>query len=159
LAGHSGWPQWHWSDRTHGPFCLFHPFWRLGKGLQCRGIPVGQRARKLDLFIQYGLAAGFQAVRNAGLEVTDANRERIGVAMGSGIGGLTNIEETSRTLHDSGPRRISPFFVPGSIINMISGFLSIHLGTGTELRHRHCLYHRYALHWHGGAQHHTTKLT
>ncbi|MFJ2488543.1 beta-ketoacyl-ACP synthase II, partial [Pseudomonas sp. NPDC087639] len=81
-----------------------------------------------DLFIQYGLAAGFQAVRNAGLEVTDANRERIGVAMGSGIGGLTNIEETSRTLHETGPRRISPFFVPGSIINMISGFLSIHLG-------------------------------
>nr|BFE95293.1 beta-ketoacyl-ACP synthase II [Pseudomonas brassicacearum subsp. brassicacearum] len=74
------------------------------------------------------MAAGFQAVRNAGLEVTDANRERIGVAMGSGIGGLTNIEETSRTLHESGPRRISPFFVPGSIINMISGFLSIHLG-------------------------------
>ena len=87
-----------------------------------------KEARKLDLFIQYGLAAGFQAVKNAGLEVTDANRERIGVAMGSGIGGLTNIEETSRTLHDSGPRRISPFFVPGSIINMISGFLSIHLG-------------------------------
>ncbi|MNM79906.1 3-oxoacyl-[acyl-carrier-protein] synthase 2 [compost metagenome] len=60
--------------------------------------------------------------------MTDANRERIGVAMGSGIGGLTNIEETSRTLHEQGPRRISPFFVPGSIINMISGFLSIHLG-------------------------------
>ena len=88
-----------------------------------------KEARKLDLFIQYGLAAGFQAVRNSGLEVTDANRERIGVAMGSGIGGLTNIEETSRTLHEQGPRRISPFFVPGSIINMISGFLSIHLGT------------------------------
>src|SRR5690606_15191711 len=87
-----------------------------------------KEARKLDLFIQYGLAAGFQAVRNAGLEVTDANRERIGVAMGSGIGGLTNIEETSRTLHETGPRRISPFFVPGSIINMVSGFLSIHLG-------------------------------
>ncbi|KTC36867.1 3-oxoacyl-ACP synthase [Pseudomonas putida] len=84
-----------------------------------------KEARKLDLFIQYGLAAGFQAVRNAGLEVTDANRERIGVAMGSGIGGLTNIEETCRIMHDSGPRRISPFFVPGSIINMISGFLSI----------------------------------
>lgn len=87
-----------------------------------------KEARKLDLFIQYGLAAGFQAVRDSGLDITDANRERIGVAMGSGIGGLTNIEETSRTLHDSGPRRISPFFVPGSIINMISGFLSIHLG-------------------------------
>jgi len=87
-----------------------------------------KEARKLDLFIQYGLAAGFQAVRNSGLEVTDANRERIGVAMGSGIGGLTNIEETSRTLHEQGPRRISPFFVPGSIINMISGNLSIEFG-------------------------------
>ncbi|HCS43888.1 MAG TPA: beta-ketoacyl-[acyl-carrier-protein] synthase II, partial [Pseudomonas sp.] len=87
-----------------------------------------KEARKLDLFIQYGLAAGFQAVRNAGLEVTDANRERIGVAMGSGIGGLTNIEETSRTLHESGPRRISPFFVPGSIINMVAGLISIQFG-------------------------------
>lgn len=87
-----------------------------------------KEARKLDLFIQYGLAAGFQAVRDAGLNIDDSNRERIGVAMGSGIGGLTNIEDTSRTLHEQGPRRISPFFVPGSIINMISGFLSIHLG-------------------------------
>jgi 3-oxoacyl-[acyl-carrier-protein] synthase II len=86
-----------------------------------------KEARKLDLFIQYGLAAGFQAVRDSGLDINDGNRERIGVAMGSGIGGLTNIEETCRTLHDQGPRRISPFFVPGSIINMISGFLSIHL--------------------------------
>ena len=87
-----------------------------------------KEARKLDLFIQYGLAAGFQAVRDAGLNIDDSNREHIGVAMGSGIGGLTNIEDTSRTLHEQGPRRISPFFVPGSIINMISGFLSIHLG-------------------------------
>ncbi|WP_027897027.1 beta-ketoacyl-ACP synthase II [Zestomonas thermotolerans] len=87
-----------------------------------------KEARKLDLFIQYGLAASFQAVRDSGLEVSDANRERIGVVMGSGIGGLTNIENTCRTLFEQGPRRISPFFVPGSIINMISGFLSIHLG-------------------------------
>jgi len=87
-----------------------------------------KEARRLDLFIQYGLAASFQAVRNAGIEITDANRERIGVAMGSGIGGLTNIENTSRLLHEQGPGKISPFFVPGSIINMISGFLSIHLG-------------------------------
>ncbi|QXI16446.1 beta-ketoacyl-ACP synthase II [Pseudomonas hamedanensis] len=89
-------------------------------------LPV-KEARRLDLFIQYGLAAGVQAMNNAGLQVTDANRERIGVAMGSGIGGLTNIEETSHALHESGPRKISPFFVPGSIINMISGCLSIHL--------------------------------
>lgn len=87
-----------------------------------------KEARKLDLFIQYGLAASFQAVRNSGLEITDANRERIGVAMGSGIGGLTNIENNCKSLVEQGPRRISPFFVPGSIINMISGFLSIHLG-------------------------------
>ncbi|WP_039805367.1 beta-ketoacyl-ACP synthase II [Azotobacter chroococcum] len=87
-----------------------------------------KEARKLDLFIQYGLAASFQAVRNSGLEITDANRERIGVAMGSGIGGLTNIENNCKSLIEQGPRRISPFFVPGSIINMISGFLSIHLG-------------------------------
>ncbi len=85
-------------------------------------------ARRLDLFIQYGLAAGMQAMTDSGLEVTDANRQRIGVAMGSGIGGLTNIENTSKILFDQGPRRISPFFVPGSIINMISGVLSIQLG-------------------------------
>ena len=85
-------------------------------------------ARRLDLFIQYGLAAGMQAIADSGLQVTDANRQRIGVAMGSGIGGLTNIENTSKTLFDQGPRRISPFFVPGSIINMISGVLSIQLG-------------------------------
>ena len=87
-----------------------------------------KEARKLDLFIQYGLAASYQALRDSGIEVTDANRERIGVAMGSGIGGLTNIENGCKTLFDQGPRRISPFFVPGSIINMISGFLSIHWG-------------------------------
>ena len=63
------------------------------KGFEVEQYLSAKEARKLDLFIQYGLAAGFQAVRNAGLEVTDANRERIGVAMGSGIGGLTNIEE------------------------------------------------------------------
>jgi 3-oxoacyl-[acyl-carrier-protein] synthase II len=87
-----------------------------------------KEARKLDLFIQYGLAASFQAVRDSGLEVTDANRERVGIAIGSGIGGLTNIENNCKSLLDQGPRRISPFFVPGSIINMVSGFLSIHLG-------------------------------
>lgn len=87
-----------------------------------------KEARKLDLFIQYGLNASFQAVADAGLDITDANRDRIGVVMGSGIGGLTNIENNCRALFDQGPRRISPFFVPGSIINMASGFLSIHLG-------------------------------
>lgn len=98
------------------------------KGFNVEEYLAPKEARRLDLFIQYGLAASFQAVRNAGLEVTDANRDRVGVAMGSGIGGLTNIENSSRLLHEQGPGRISPFFVPGSIINMISGFLSIHLG-------------------------------
>ncbi|MCX5511748.1 beta-ketoacyl synthase N-terminal-like domain-containing protein, partial [Pseudomonas sp. BJa3] len=74
-------------------------------GGSVKGFEDGQyldqkEARELDLFIQYGLAAGFQAVRTAGLEVTDANRERIGVALGSGIGGLTNIDETSKILHE-----------------------------------------------------------
>ena len=98
------------------------------KGFDVEQYLSAKEARKLDLFIQYGLAASFQAVKHSGIEVTDANRERIGVAMGSGIGGLTNIENNCRSLHEQGPRRISPFFVPGSIINIISGFLSIHLG-------------------------------
>lgn len=85
-------------------------------------------ARKLDLFIQYALAASYQALEQSELEVSDANRERIGVTIGSGIGGLPNIENTAKTLFDQGPRRISPFFVPGSIINMAAGTLSIRLG-------------------------------
>jgi len=98
------------------------------KGFEIEQYLPAKEARKIDLFIQYGLAASFQAFRDSGLEVTDANRERIGVAMGSGIGGLTNIENNCKSLFEQGPRRISPFFVPGSIINMVSGFLSIHLG-------------------------------
>ena len=98
------------------------------KGFDVEQYLPAKEARKLDLFIQYGLAASFQAVRHSGLEITDANRERIGVVMGSGIGGLTNIENNCKSLLEQGPRRISPFFVPGSIINMVSGFLSIHLG-------------------------------
>jgi len=91
-------------------------------------LPEAKEARKLDPFIQYGFAAGMQAIADANLQVTDENRERFGVVMGSGIGGLSNIEATCHTLFDKGPRRISPFFVPCSIINMISGFLSIRLG-------------------------------
>ncbi|RMG29486.1 MAG: beta-ketoacyl-[acyl-carrier-protein] synthase II [Gammaproteobacteria bacterium] len=87
-----------------------------------------KEARKMDPFIHYGLAAGAQALEDAGLEVTEANAERIGVAIGSGIGGLTTIEGNHKQLLASGPRRISPFFVPASIINMISGNLSIQYG-------------------------------
>lgn len=85
-------------------------------------------ARKMDLFIQYGMAAAAQAVADAGLEVNAENAARIGCAIGSGIGGLSLIESTYNTLSESGPRRISPFFVPGSIINMIAGNLAIRYG-------------------------------
>jgi len=87
-----------------------------------------KEARKVDPFIQYGMAAGIQAVEDSGLQVTPENAERIGCLIGSGIGGLGSIEETSITIKERGPRRISPFFVPGSIINMIAGNLSIRYG-------------------------------
>jgi len=84
-----------------------------------------KEARHMDTFIHYGIAAGTQAIKDSGLEVTDQNSEGIGVLVGSGIGGLPMIEDTNSGLLSRGPRRISPFFVPGSIINMISGHLSI----------------------------------
>lgn len=87
-----------------------------------------KEARKMDLFIQYGVAAGAQAIQDAGIECTEENADRIGVAIGSGIGGLPMIEHNHSALLKSGPRRISPFFVPGSIINMISGNLAIQHG-------------------------------
>ncbi len=85
-------------------------------------------ARKMDIFIQFGIAAAKQAISDAGLEVTEQNAPRMGCAIGSGIGGLPMIEATHDTLNASGPRRISPFFVPGSIINMIGGNLAIEYG-------------------------------
>lgn len=87
-----------------------------------------KEARQMDTFIHYGLAAGMQAWRDCGLEVTEENAERIGVIVGSGIGGLPRIEETQVEYLAKGPRRISPFFVPGSLINLISGHLSIAYG-------------------------------
>lgn len=85
-------------------------------------------ARRMDTFIQYGLAAAIEAVKDSGIVATDENAERIGVSIGSGIGGLKLIEETNDTYDESGPRKISPFFIPGTIINMISGNLSIMYG-------------------------------
>ncbi|WP_027966563.1 beta-ketoacyl-ACP synthase II [Halomonas halocynthiae] len=85
-------------------------------------------ARKMDLFIQYGVAAGAQAISDAGIECDESNAHRIGVAIGSGIGGLPMIEHNHNALIKGGARRISPFFVPGSIINMISGNLAIQHG-------------------------------
>lgn len=98
------------------------------KGFDVSEYMSAKEARKMDLFIQYGMAAAIQAVRDAGLEVTDENAPRIGCAIGSGIGGLPMIEKNCDVLKNSGPRRISPFFVPGSIINMIAGNLAIKYG-------------------------------
>ena len=85
-------------------------------------------ARRMDTFIQYGLAAAIEAVKDSGIVATEENAERIGVSIGSGIGGMQYIEDTDILYHASGPRKISPFFIPGTIINMISGNLSIMFG-------------------------------
>ena len=85
-------------------------------------------ARRMDPFIHYGLVAGIQAIEDADLEVTEANAERIGVCIGSGIGGLPGIEKGHETLLNGGPRKVSPFFVPSNIINMVAGNLSIRYG-------------------------------
>ena len=86
-----------------------------------------KEARRIDVFIQLGIAAGVQAVDDAGI-ADMAERDRVGIAIGSGIGGINTIEDTHSTLLKSGPRRVSPFFVPASVINMISGSLSIRYG-------------------------------
>ncbi len=98
------------------------------KGFNIEDYIPAKEARHMDTFIHYGMAAGMQAMKDSGLEVTEANAERIGVIVGSGIGGLPMIEETHSEYLKRGPRRISPFFVPASIINMISGHLSIQYG-------------------------------
>lgn len=100
---------------------------------EVKDFDVGQflnpkEARRMDLFIQFGMAAGIEAFKDSGLEVTEENAVNIGVSIGSGIGGLPLIEETHTTYQQSGPRKISPFFIPASIINMISGNLSIMYG-------------------------------
>lgn len=87
-----------------------------------------KEAKKMDVFIHYGLAAGCQAFEHSGVVVTDDNADRIGVAIGAGIGGITGIENGHNSFLKGGPRRISPFFVPSNIINMISGNLSIKYG-------------------------------
>ncbi|ADJ63435.1 beta-ketoacyl-ACP synthase II [Herbaspirillum seropedicae] len=98
------------------------------KGFNIEDYIPAKEARHMDTFIHFGMAAGIQAMQDSGLTVTDENAERIGVMIGSGIGGLPLIEETHAELTNRGPRRISPFFIPASIINMISGNLSIKFG-------------------------------
>lgn len=98
------------------------------KGFNIEDYIPGKEARHMDAFIHFGIAAGIQAMQDSALIVTEANAERIGINIGSGIGGLPMIEQTHVEYENRGPRRISPFFVPASIINMISGHLSIKYG-------------------------------
>jgi 3-oxoacyl-[acyl-carrier-protein] synthase II len=98
------------------------------KGFDVAAYLSAKEARRMDTFIHFGMAAGIQAFRDSGIEVSAENAERIGVNIGSGIGGLPMIEDTHNDYLAGGPRKISPFFIPGTIINMISGNLSIMLG-------------------------------
>ncbi len=98
------------------------------KGFDVTPYMSAKEARRMDTFIHYGMAAGLQAWRDAALQVTPDNAERVGVNFGSGIGGLPMIESMHSELQANGPRRISPFFIPGTIINMIAGLLSIETG-------------------------------
>jgi len=124
LAGHSGIGLVTAFDVSHFPV-------RIGgavKDFQIEQYLPVKEARKMDAFIHYGIGAAVQAIRDSGLEVTEANAERIGTYIGSGIGGLPGIEEGHSAFLKGGPRRLTPFFVPRSIINMVSGNLSILYG-------------------------------
>ncbi len=104
------------------------------KGFDVSEVLSPKDARKMDPFMHYGIAASNQALADSGLEVSEENGHRIGVAMGAGIGGLLTIETNHQKMIDGGPRKISPFFIPGSIINMVSGHVSIMHGiTGPNL--------------------------
>ncbi|OAJ93874.1 beta-ketoacyl-ACP synthase II [Vibrio bivalvicida] len=100
----------------------------LVKGFDCTEYMSKKDARKMDLFIQYGIAAGIQALDDSGLQINEENAARVGVAIGSGIGGLDLIETGHTALVEKGPRKVSPFFVPSTIVNMVAGNLSIMRG-------------------------------
>ena len=126
------------------------------KGFQVEDYIPAKEARHMDTFIHYGMAASVQAVQDAGLPHGEAlgedGAERVGVMVGSGIGGLPLIEQTQSEYLARGPRRISPFFVPASIINMISGHVSIRYRLHrAQPGHRHRLHDRPALHRRGRA--------
>ncbi len=103
-------------------------FGGMVRDFDCTDYMSPKEARRMDVFIHYGIAAGVQAMQDAGLDEGEWNPERAGAAIGSGIGGIVAIEKTSLQISDTGPRKVSPFFVPGSIINMISGNLSMQFG-------------------------------
>jgi len=117
------------SDITHFDTSAYPTrFAGLVKDFDAQDYMARKEAKKMDLFIQYGVAAGVQAFKDSGLEINEENAQRIGVAVGSGIGGLGLIEENHAKLLKNGPRKLSPFFVPSTIINMIAGHLSIMFG-------------------------------
>ncbi|EGR0774990.1 beta-ketoacyl-ACP synthase II [Vibrio cholerae] len=124
LAGQSGIVNIEHFDTTN----FSTRFAGLVKGFDCEQYMSKKDARKMDLFIQYGIAAGIQALEDSGLEVNEENAARIGVAIGSGIGGLELIETGHQALIEKGSRKVSPFFVPSTIVNMIAGNLSIMRG-------------------------------
>jgi 3-oxoacyl-[acyl-carrier-protein] synthase II len=124
IAGKSGIARVTFFDPTGFPSMIAGEV----KGFDPTRFVSEKEARRMDRFIQLGMAAALEAVCDAGLEITEANAERIGVHIGSGIGGIGTIEETTRVLIEKGPRRVSPFYIPSSIINMISGDLSVMLG-------------------------------
>ncbi len=95
------------------------------KGFDIKQYLAAKEARKMDPFIHYGIAAAEEAIKDAGLEINSENAHRVGVSIGSGIGGLGSIEKSCNSLQKGGPRKITPFFVPSSIINMVSGNFSI----------------------------------
>ncbi|MGO2508235.1 MAG: beta-ketoacyl-ACP synthase II [Vibrio hibernica] len=121
LAGQSGIVNIEHFDATN----FSTRFAGLVKDFNCEEYMSKKDARKMDLFIQYGVAAGIQAFQDSGIVVTEENNSRIGVAIGSGIGGIGIIEDAAIALKEKGPRKISPFFVPSTIVNMIAGHLSI----------------------------------
>ncbi len=124
LAGKSGIEKLTAFDVTHFPS-------KIGgniKGFDAKNYLPAKDVKKMDAFIHYGIAAAVEAIEDAGLEINESNAERIGIVIGSGIGGLPGIEKGHLTYLDGGPRKVSPFFVPGNIINMISGNLSVKYG-------------------------------
>ncbi|RJX72023.1 beta-ketoacyl-ACP synthase II [Vibrio sinensis] len=124
LAGQSGIVNIEHFDTTN----FSTRFAGLIKDFDCTEYMSKKDARKMDLFIQYGIAAGIQALDDSGLEINEENAPRIGVAIGSGIGGLDLIETGHSALIEKGPRKVSPFFVPSTIVNMVAGNLSIMRG-------------------------------